>query len=330
MAVEIAQVIKEKGRMFDWADKVDNHKEMTKEDKDISQAVDMWAKDMGTYGDSADHKKDFANFITKIVEPEVYNPDSMILQKLFTEQDIGEFDEISLMEAPKNTLQAHEVAKGTNADKSYIDFSRGKVFRKFLQVETEIKYSDLRKGGYKSIATLSNYAVEALNNEKFASVFNAIDSLITVPSNQGFSASGGLTMGVMDEAAGYVLDRGTDPILLGLSTDMRGVNRMTGYDAFYSENMKNALNMNSILATYLGVPLATVNASKKDGFGNTLLPQKKIFGIAEQIGGFSMIGGLRTYVTPDNNNEKYTLKFTGYEFTFNIIKPEKICKILIA
>lgn len=327
MSVEIAQVMKEKGRMFEWADKIANHKNITNDDKEISKVLDVWAKDMGEYGSNSKYTRNFAQFMTKIVNPEIHNAeDSLIMPKIFDENQIGEFDDISIVESPTNTLVAHETTRGGNVDKSYIDYSRGQVFRKFLQVETELKFSELRKGS-KSIADLSNFAVETLNNQKFATTFNVIDSLITVPSEQGFNASGGLTQGIMDEAAGYIFDRGTNPMLVGLSTDMRGINKMSGYDAFYSESMKNALNMNAILGMYSGVTLAPVNASWKTGDGNTLLPQGTLFGISDTIGTCSMIGNLRTYVTADNNAEKYYLKFTGYEFMFNIIKPEKICKI---
>lgn len=328
MAIELSNVIQEKGRLFDWADKVVRKVELSEEDKSISQAVDVWAKKIGNGEQSA---YELSQFITKIVEPEVYNPDSEILSAMFTQGSMGEFDSVNVVESPKNNLLVHEsAARSGNVDKSYIDFSRGQSFRTHLQLETEIRMSDLRQNGYKSIANLTNMAIESLNNKKFNSIFNNIDTIITVPSAQGFQVTGGLNMAVMDEATGYLVDRGTNPILLGLSTDLRGINRMDGYETFYSENMKNALNMNSTLALYNGVKLGSVNASHLLADGSTLLPKKKLFGIADTIGEMTTIGSLRTLQTPDNSREVIGLKFTGFEFMYTIIRPEKICKVVIS
>lgn len=332
MAIELANVMKEEDRMYNWVNKVVyKPNEMSDEDKEISQAVDEWAKEMGNYGESSENNKSIANFITKVIEPEIHNYDeSLILQRLFDEQDIGEFDDVDLMYAPKNTLVAYDSSKAANVDKSYIDFSRGTTFKNHLQVETEIRYADLRRNGYRSIARISNYAVEALSNKRFVTVFDAITNMLTGLSDQSFSATGSVDIGAMENAAGYVFDRGDTPILIGLSTQMRKISTMDGYQAYLSDDMKNALNMKSSLGKFEGVDLVSVNASSKTGDGHTLLPTNRIFGIADKIGGFSMIGDMRTYITADNNYEKFNLKFTGYEFMFNIIKPDKICQIIIS
>ena len=55
-----------------------------------------------------------------------------------------------------------------------------------------------------------------------------------------------------------------------------------------------------------------------------------MFGIAGKIGTICDRGELRVLETMDNNKEKVSLKFTGYEYGYKITNPEKVGKITIA
>lgn len=327
MSIELSQVMKEKGRMFDWSDRVVKNLELSEEDIAISNAVDAFAKKIGETGVAS---IELSQYLTKVVEPEVYNAPSELLDLMFEMDSLGEFDDVGIFTNPVNRLNAQESAARTgNVDKSYIDFTKGTKESVHLQIDTEIKMSDLRQNGFKSIALLTQYATEALNNKKFYSIFNKVDSLITSPSAQGFEVTGALTVTAMDDFSGYLLDNGVNPLIVGLSTDLRGIKNMAGYDKFLSENMKDALNMGAVLKMYDGVPLAQISAGKKLADGSNLLTAKKLFGFADKIGQYYTRGSLRVLQTPDNNREVIGLKFTGFEFVYGITKLEKIAKLTI-
>jgi hypothetical protein len=328
MAIELSTIMSEKGRIFEWSEKVTKNAILTDEDKAISEAIDIWAKKIGN-GEIPAYE--LSQYLVKTVSPNVYNAPSEILDLMFEQDSIGEFDNVGIFTDPINRLNAQETAARTgNADKSYIDFTRGTKKEVHLQIDTEIKMSDLRQNGYKSIALLTQYATEALNNKKFYSIFNNIDSLITNGATNYFTVTGALTVQAMDDFAGYILDQSnSNPLMVGLTTDLRGIKNMSGYDKFLSDGMKGALNMGSILQDYAGVGIAQVNAGKKLADGTNLLPTKKLFGMSDKIGQMYMRGELRVLQTPDNNKEKIDLKFTGFEFLYGITQPEKISKMVI-
>lgn len=329
MAIELSQVLKDKGRVFEWSERVSKNTNVTSEDKEISSAMEVFANKIGSNELPA---HELSQYLVKVVSPEVYNAPSEILDRMFEQSTIGEFDDYGIITDPVNRLKAYESAPRTgDVDKSYIDFTRATKKDVHLQIETEVKMSDLRQNGAKSIATLTQYATEALNNKKFYSVFNNVDALITSGGSNYFSASGGLTVAVMDDFAGYVLDQSSSsPLIVGLTTDLRGLKNMTGYTNFLSDRMKDALNMGAILEDYDGVALAKVNAGKKLADGTSLLPAKKLFGFSDLIGQMYMRGALRVLETPDNKKELIELKFTGFEFSYGITKPEKISKCVIS
>lgn len=72
------------------------------------------------------------------------------------------------VELPKaETVANIYVARGGNVDRSYIDISVLKPTWKNRQVETSLSYTDLRKSGFKSIATLTTFMKEACQNALF-------------------------------------------------------------------------------------------------------------------------------------------------------------------
>lgn len=332
MHMELAEYMKQYRAMRTWAEKVvarskDKSIELSEEEVNISAEVDKFAKEisMSGLGNVA-----LSQFLTKVLEEEVYNAPSELLDIILDQGEIGEFDDIGLVGSPKNTLIARESAPRTgNVDKSFIDFTRGTKFSKHLQIETEIRMSDLRRDGALTIAQLTVFAIDAFENARFKFVFGSIDDLITSGGGNYFEAAGRLTKDAMDGFAGYVEDYGTNGVIVGLSTTLRPIKNMDGYDKFMSEEMKNKLYTASILNQYNGINLGSIKASQKMGDGTTLLPSNKLYGLADKIGFMNMKGALRVLQTPDNNREVIELKFTGYEFIYAFTNLEKIAKLAI-
>jgi hypothetical protein len=325
--IEIAEIMETEGKLMEFSQKVKQNIALNAEDKEIASVVDAWAKEIGS------GKKDayeLAQYIVKVVEPEVFNAPDEILDTMFERGSIGEFDNVQSVTDAKNTLNAIESAKNGNVDKSYIDYTALQPTWRHLQIETEVSMEKLRKGGYKTVADLTTFAEEAFKNKMFYMVFNAIDTAITAPSAQGFTSAGSVTLTAADDASGYLLDRGQSPLLIGLSTLVRPMYKMTGYDSYLSENMKNELNKYGILGTYNGVRLVPVSAAKKLADGSALLPANRLVGVADKIGVLDMKGAMRALQTPDNNREVISLKLTGFEFGYALNMNENACKIAIS
>ena len=325
--VEVSELMKEDGKMMNWATKVKHNIELSAEEKEISQVIDTWAKKIGN-GDMQ-NAYELSQYLVKTVQPEVYDAPDEILDKLFDRGGIGEFDDYQLNEDAKNTLSAIESAKNGNVDKSYIDYSVAKPIWKHFQIETEVSMEKLRKGGYKTVADLQVFAEEAFKNTMFYTVFNYVDSLITAPSAQGFVASSAVTIDALDDTTAYLLDRADSPMLFGLSSLIRPISKLDGYNTYLSNEMKNEINKYGILGMYNGTTLVPISAARKLANGNPLLPVNRLIGIADKIGELDMRGALRVLQTPDNNREVIGLKFTGFEFGMAINKLDKVCKIAI-
>lgn len=329
MNVELSQYIKEKGTMVEWASNVVAKKDLTPEQIEISEAVNKFALDIANSGLGS---VELSAYLQRVVEEEIYNEPSELLDTMFNQGSIGEFDDYGSVGTYKNNLLAHEVSeRGGSVDKSYVDFSRSTLVHTNLQVETELRYDELRRNGALTIAQLTLWAIEAMQNKKFQSIFSHVGTLLTSGDNV-FDATGGLTVQLMDDFAGYVTDNSStgQQLITGLSTDLRDIKNMPGYTDFLSENMKSQLNMGTgILSVYNSVPLASISAGKKLANGETLIPAKTIFGFADKIGQCDMRGQLRVLQTPNNAKEIIELKFTGYEFIYAIDHIEKIAKIVV-
>ncbi|WP_061328776.1 hypothetical protein [Clostridium botulinum] len=327
MKIEISELMNKKGVMFDWANKVQRGITLSEEEQEISEVVDVWAKEIGNRG--TDPNNEIAEYIKKVVEPEVFNPDDALLNALFNIGTIGEFDEKAAEVLPKNTLKVYDAVRGGNVPKSYIDPSVFDTQTVKLQTETEIKYSDLRRNGYKSIAKLTELAEEALQNEKYFRLLNAIDNALTTGGENDIASGSTLTMAALDNLSTYLLDRGTNPYIIGLTKYTNSIIKMSGFEGYCSEDMKNELNRYGRIALYNGVKINGVSSAKKTGHGQTLVPDKRILGIADKVGDLDMRGELRILQTMDNNNEKVHLKFTGYDFDYVIYHLDKIARITL-
>ena len=251
---------------------------------------------------------------------------------MFETDAIGEFDDYVINKTPKNTLVAYESAKGGNVYKSYIDTSALTPTWKHAQVETEISYAQLRRGGFKNIANMAVFAKEALDNKKIKDVFSALDTAIAGGS-QVFAVTGGesaLTKAVLDKLSLYVLDNladGDEGIMFGLNKYAQAIANIAGYTSYMSDKMKDDYNRYGLVKEYGGCLIGGFSGARKAADGELLVPDKRIFGIAGIIGTICDRGELRVYETLDNNRERVSLKFTGYEYGIKVTNPENVAKI---
>lgn len=328
--IEIAELMEKNGTMYDWAEKVNRGASLTAEEQEISQVVDAWAKEIGTKG--KDNDNDIAEFIIKTITDPVYNKPDALIEKMFEMDSIGEFDDYVINKTPKNTLVAYESAKGGNVYKSYIDTSALTPTWKHAQVETEISYTQLRRGGFKSIANMAVFAKEALDNKKIKDVFSALDTAIA-GGEQVFEVTGGesaLTKTVLDKLSLYVLDHladGDTGIMFGLNKYAQAIANMSGYTSYMSSTMKDDYNRYGLVKEYGGCLIGGFSGARKAADGELLIPDRRIFGISGIIGTLCDRGELRVYETLDNNRERVSLKFTGYEYGIKITNPENVAKI---
>lgn len=328
--IEIAELMEKNGTMYDWAEKVNRGASLTVEENEISQVVDAWAKEIGTKG--KDNDNEIAEFIIKTITDPVYNKPDALIEKMFEMDSIGEFDDYVINKTPKNTLVAYESAKGGNVYKSYIDTSALTPTWKHAQVETEISYTQLRRGGFKSIANMAVFAKEALDNKKIKDVFSALDTAIA-GGEQVFEVTGGesaLTKTVLDKLSLYVLDHladGDTGIMFGLNKYAQAIANMSGYTSYMSSTMKDDYNRYGLVKEYGGCLIGGFSGARKAADGELLIPDRRIFGISGIIGTLCDRGELRVYETLDNNKERVSLKFTGYEYGIKITNPENVAKI---
>ena len=328
--IEIAELMEKNGTMYDWAEKVNRGASLTTEENEISQVVDAWAKEIGTKG--KDNDNEIAEFIIKTITDPVYNKPDALIEKMFEMDSIGEFDDYVINKTPKNTLVAYESAKGGNVYKSYIDTSALTPTWKHAQVETEISYTQLRRGGFKSIANMAVFAKEALDNKKIKDVFSALDTAIA-GGEQVFEVTGGesaLTKTVLDKLSLYVLDHladGDTGIMFGLNKYAQAIANMSGYTSYMSSTMKDDYNRYGLVKEYGGCLIGGFSGARKAADGELLIPDRRIFGISGIIGTLCDRGELRVYETLDNNKERVSLKFTGYEYGIKITNPENVAKI---
>lgn len=322
--IEIAEAVKNVN-LYEMAEKaLIAPAQYTDDEKVVAAQLDTYFKQIGERGE--DPNREIAAFITRVVEDEIFNAPDDILDLMFTRGTIGEFDDYQAAMTPKNTFVAYEAAKGGNVERSWLDYTVMQPTTKHLQIETDISYADLRKNGWKTIALITTYATAALKNQMFKIIFSAIDAGVTSGAENYISESSTKpTQTSMDALALYLMDRGGGTII-GLSKYVQAISKLTGFD---SESMRDEVHRRGVLGMYDGNTLISVSAADKLADGSTVLPDKSVFGIAGKIGTLDMKGSVRIYQTPDNNDEKYHIKITGFEFAYAFNKDtlENIAKV---
>lgn len=272
---EIAEIMNTSGRVYEVAEKVVGKCNLNAEDKEIAQVVDAWAKKIGETGNDEGHE--ISQLILKTISDPVYDKPDEIIDMMFEKDSIGEFDDYEIEKTPKNTLVAYDAAKGGNVNKSYIDGSILKPTWKHGQVETELSYAQLRRGGFKSIAQLSVFAKEALDNKKIKDAFTALDKAI-VGGEQIINVAGGvsaLTVANMDALSLYImdmLDAGDTAFAFGLNKYAQKIAQLQGANSFMSDNMKDAYNRYGLAKEYNGLLIGGFSGQKKASDGELLVP----------------------------------------------------------
>ncbi|PAD70721.1 hypothetical protein CHH83_02640 [Bacillus sp. 7586-K] len=327
---EVAQAIEETN-IIELSQKAKLNK-LDVQDRDAIEVLDNFAKEIGNSGKTTENTTLISELIKKTVEPMVFQPDESILYNIFDMGTIGEFDESRYTGLPKNTIKTHDAVRGGNVPKSFVDPGLFQTKKIALQAETELNYSDLRRNGWKSIAKMTELARESFEQEMFYRLFAGVDAALdSLTGDQNISTGSSLTVASAETLARYLRDMSEgNPFMVGLSKYIDPMARMTGYESYLSSDLKDELNRVGRLAMFDGVALSSIPTAKKTASGKTLVPDKRIFGIAGKIGEANMRGEMRLYETYDNNAEKVHLKFTGYDFEYTIYYLDKIGRITFA
>lgn len=328
LKTEIAELMNKDGQMFEIAQKMTYNRNLSTEEKEVSQICDAWVKEIASNGNDKDCE--IASFIRRTVTDEVYNAPDELMDRLFDRGTLGEFDDYMVDKTPKNTMEAHDAVIGGNVDKSYIDFTSLTPTWKHAQVEFELPYIEMRRNGFKSVALLTNYAVEALRNKQFYDIFTSVDNAITGGEQAISETTATPTLASWDAFSLYLLDRDASPVAVSLSKYAQALGRMSGAATYLSESMKNDFNRYGLVKFNDGINIASISGAKKLASGERLLPDRKVFGVAGKIGTLDQKGDIRTYETMDNNAEKVSVKITGFEYGYCITDIEKLAKITMA
>ena len=305
---------------------------LSEEEMAFSEVVNGMVNDAWKYG-KTEARESIAQIVVDIIEPIVFDVPNEVLSQFLTDKgSYGEFDMVRIRKSPKNTLVARQVANRTgNVDKSYLDIAEGNTMETVLQIETEIRMSDLRRDGATSVATLAMYAIEEFDKQKFRYILNYVDKLIT-GGTQVFGVSGTWTAGAAQKLVDYTYDNavtGRQPLIVGLSNNVRDMCRAVGHE-FYSQTMKDTLNNLSMLQMLSGCKLVPVLSGKRTGDDKTLIPADRVFGFSDIIGQMYTKGQMFTRTTEENNGEKISFKFSGVEFGICINDTQYISKITIS
>lgn len=324
---EIKDIMEKDGILFDVAEKVEYKRELNAEEKEIAEISDAWAKEIGRTG--KDPECTIAEFINRTVNEEVYNAPDELLDQIFERGSVGEFDDTEGYKDVKNTLVAHEAAKGGNVDRSYIDTSAVKPTWKNRQVETDISYVELRKSGFKSIATLTTFMKEACQNALFFDALSMADMAVT-GGEQLIPVSGTTpTLEAMDALSLYLNDRADDNVIITLNKYAQAIRRMPNFAQYMSNDMKNDFNRYGLVKNYDRIGIAGISGAKKTGNGSLLLPDKRIYGVAGKIGNLDMKGEIHTYQDMNNQNEKVHIMLKDFTYGFMLTHIENFAKITL-
>lgn len=332
--MEIAQII-DTVNMYELSCKTNSGMKLDNVESDAVAELDNHFKAIGKSGHDKDHE--IASFVQKVINEEVYNAPDELLDGMFDRGSVGEFDDFESVVMPvKNTLVAHEAAKGGNVDRSFLDISVVKPIYKNRQVETDLSFADVRRNGWKSIALLSEYAVAALKNALFYDVFSMIDNGITSGAENYINeTSTRPTQASMDALALYIQDRrdmangnGRGQIV-ALSKYVQAASKLTG---FVSDDIVNEVHLNGALGMYDSVPMYGISGAKKLGDGSLLIPDKRIYGIAGKVGSLQMKGDINVYQHEDTNKELFHLKFADFTYGVALDKTslDMCAKIVLA
>ena len=326
--IEVAELMKQPGRVYEVAEKTQYNRAMDAEDKEIAEIVGAHVEELI---DKGDPNKEIAQFVNRTVTDELYGAPDELLDSMFERGNVGEFDDYEAGRTVKNTLKAYDAAKGGNVPKSYLHYETIKPVWRNKQIEADLSFVDVRRNAWKSVATLTTFMTEALKNQMFYDIFSMVDDAIT-GGEQKIDAQGKEpTMQDMDALALYLNEYadGGNPFTVSLMKYCAKMRRMTGYAEYLSDAAKDEFNRYGLFKTYDGVAITGISSAKKLGDGSLLIPDKRIYGIAGKIGRLDMKGETHTYEDHDNNNEKIHLMVKDFTFGYSIDHIERVAKIVL-
>lgn len=323
--IELSEAVQRPVDMLQWALNVKNKVELSEEEVAISESVNEVVRKADKFG-SRQAKDTIAQLIVEIVEPILFEVPDDLLEKVLNFEDIGEFDAKKIYQSPKNTLVAYESAPRTgNVKKSYINFEKGITKEAHLQIETELKMSNLRRAGALGVAEATLMVLEAFRYKKFKTIIGFIEEIIGM-GGDNYIAGASLTTSMVNQFVDYLNQNNIESDyseIIGLTSMVTKFSRESGADTS-SDVYKDELLRKAKIKEVGNCLLFDVKDGKKLGNGEKLLPDKKLFGFAGTIGSAYNKGEMRSYVIEDGNTEVISLKFTGVEFGVSITNPERI------
>lgn len=324
---EISELMQKDGVLFEVAEKVEYKRELNAEEKEIAEISDAWCREIGKTGKDPEHT--IAEFVTKTVNEDLYNAPDELLDQIFKRGTVGEFDDYEGHKNPKNTLVAHEAAKGGTVDRSYIDISVLKPTWKNRQIETDLSYVDMRRNGFKSVATLTTFMKEACQNALYYDALALADEAVT-GGEQLIAVDGTMpTLEAMDKMSLYLNERGSDNVIITLMKYAQAIRRMPGFNEYLSGSMKDEFNRYGLVKTYDGIGVAAISSAKKTGLGTMMIPDKRIYGISGTIGNLDMKGEIHTYQDMNNQNETIHLMLKDFTYGFMLTNIENFVKMTL-
>lgn len=329
---EFAEIVKQPSAVTDWAGKVAYGVELSADEKQISETMDAWAKELGQKGDP---NHELAAMITKTFSNEEVSAPSELLSRVFNESSIGEFDDYEEVYAPENTIMAHEAIIEGNVDRSFIEHSVGKAQWKSLAAETDISMQDLRRGGYRTVANLVSLIKDAQELKKVKMTMDYLDSLIVDGNPNYIVESNALpTAAVMDELALYLHDvgEGDAPVAFMLNKYRQAIAKLSQAERWPTDAVKTLYNNTGFIDQYAGIDLLSYSGQKKLADGSLILPDKTIYGVAGKIGSAITRGDARVLQEENINTERIHIKVTGFTFGWCVNKNhlDKIAKVVLA
>lgn len=329
--LEIASYMKD-CNVLELATKTNIGANLTEDDQKVISHFDEWAREIGHTG--RDKNNEIAAYITRVVNESVTEYPSQLLDAIFERDTIGEFDAVEFDRDPKNTLKAVDAAGGGNVERSFIDMTKVAPTISNAQIETDISFRDLRRNGWKRVSLLTEYAVNALEAKLYYDVLNHVNGAITSGDNYiNGTASTTVSQTLVDQLSLYLSDYrdGDTASIVGLSKYIQQISKLSGYSAYYSEEMKNTLYRNGFLPMYDGHDLfgvGTYRTLNNDGT-TTLIPDKMVFGFAGKIGALTQIGEVRTYEIEDPNKEQIHLLVKDFKHAVSYHSLERAAKLYL-
>ena len=327
MNTEIAEIMSKDGTMLDWAAKVAYQNVLSAEEKEISECIDAWARELGKTGFDKDHE--ISQMVRKALTRESVMAPSEVISMIFDELSIGEADDWRGEKAPKNTIQVVENGLGANVDASFVDHTKIVPTWHKLQARTYVTLADLRNNGYKTIANLLSNIRDALENQKIVKMLNAVDTAITKSITESGTAP---TATSADALAVYLHDvsDGAECSFVTKNAYATAISVLDGARSMATDSQKNQFNKTGIVEYYAGCRLFGLSGTKKTGAGDLIIPDKRVFGFAGKIGNAITRGENIVLQDTDSGSERINIKVSGYEFGTAIDDIEKVAKIVVA